>query len=64
MPKIPTDFYNDKYVYGIRCNEPRFPAPSATFEQCGEIIRRVAALLAIGSRSHRQNHDRSHADPK
>jgi hypothetical protein len=45
MPKIPTDFYNDKYVYGIRCDEPRFPAPSATFDQCGEIIRRVAALI-------------------
>jgi len=45
MPKIPTDFYNDKYVYGIRCDEPRFPEPSATFEQCGEVIKQVAALI-------------------
>jgi len=44
MPQIPTTFYNDKYVYGIRCDEPLFPEPSATFEQCGEIIARVAAL--------------------
>jgi Endo-alpha-N-acetylgalactosaminidase len=45
MPKIPTNFYNDKYVYGIRCDEPLYPQPSATFEQCGEIISRVAALI-------------------
>jgi len=44
MPKIPTTFYNDKYVYGIRCDEPLYPRPSSTFEQCAEIIRRVAAL--------------------
>lgn len=45
MPAIPTHFYDDKYVYGIRCDEPLFPAPSATFEQCHEIVRRVAALI-------------------
>lgn len=44
MPEIPTHFYDDKYVYGIRCDEPLFPKPSATFEQCREIIARVAAL--------------------
>jgi hypothetical protein len=44
MPPIPTHFYDDKYVYGIRCDEPRFPKPSATFEQCNGIIARVAAL--------------------
>jgi len=44
MPKIPTSFYNDKYVYGIRCDQPLYPEPSATFEQCGQIISRVAAL--------------------
>jgi len=44
MPAIPTHFYDDKYVYGIRCDEPLFPKPSATFEQCREIIARVAAL--------------------
>lgn len=44
MPKIPSSFYNDKYVYGIRCDEPLFPKPSATFEQCAELISNVAAL--------------------
>jgi len=44
MPAIPTHFYDDKYVYGIRCDEPLYPAASATFEQCQEIIRRVHAL--------------------
>ena len=44
MPAIPTHFYDDKYVYGIRCDEPLFPRPSATFEQCREIIARVGAL--------------------
>jgi hypothetical protein len=44
MLAIPTHFYDDKYVYGIRCDEPLFPKPSATFEQCHEIIAHVAAL--------------------
>ncbi len=44
MPEIPSHFYDDKYVYGIRCDEPLYPAPSATFEQCRSIIARVAAL--------------------
>ena len=44
MPPIPTHFYDDKYIYGIRCDEPLFPKPSATFDQCGDIIARVAAL--------------------
>ena len=45
MPAIPTHFYDDKYVYGIRCDEPRFSAPSATFEQCHEIVQRVSNLI-------------------
>jgi hypothetical protein len=44
MPEIPSHFYDDKYVYGIRCDEPLYPAPSATFAQCREVIARVAAL--------------------
>jgi len=44
MPAIPTHFYDDKYVYGIRCDEPLFSQPSATFEQCRDIVTRVAAL--------------------
>ncbi len=44
MPAIPTHFYDHKYVYGIGCDEPLFPQPSATFEQCHDINARVAAL--------------------
>ena len=44
MPAIPTDFYNDKYVYGLRCDEPLFPQPSTTFAQCEDFIARLAAL--------------------
>ncbi|HVU45853.1 MAG TPA: endo-alpha-N-acetylgalactosaminidase family protein [Terracidiphilus sp.] len=44
MPAIPVDFYHDKYIYGIRCDEPRFPEPSATFEQCRQLIADVADL--------------------
>lgn len=34
MPEIPNSFYHDKYIYGIRCDEPHFPQPSATFAEC------------------------------
>jgi len=44
MPKIPTTLYNDKYTYGIRCDEPLFPKPSATFDDCEELIRDVYNL--------------------
>jgi len=44
MPAIPTHFYDDKYVYGIHCDEPLLPAPSATFEQCHALVAKVAAL--------------------
>jgi hypothetical protein len=44
MPPIPTHYYDDKFIYGIRCDEPRFPAPAATFEQSEQLIREVAAL--------------------
>jgi hypothetical protein len=44
MPEIPKDFYHDKYIYGIRCDEPRFPQPAATFAQCGQLIADVAEL--------------------
>lgn len=44
MPTIPTHFYDDKVVYGIRCDEPSFPKPAATFPQCRELIAKVAAL--------------------
>jgi hypothetical protein len=44
MPAIPTNYYNGKYVYGIRCDEPKFEKAASTFEQCEQIIRDVAAL--------------------
>ncbi len=44
MPAIPTRYYDDKFTYGIRCDEPRFPQPSATFDDCDKLIRDVAAL--------------------
>jgi hypothetical protein len=44
MPAIPNTFYNDKFVYGIRCDQPNFSEPSATFEQCRQLIGRIAAL--------------------
>lgn len=44
MPAIPSHFYDDKYVYGIHCDEPLLPAPSGTFEQCREIVAKVAEL--------------------
>lgn len=44
MPAIPNHFYDDKFIYGIRVDEPRFPKPSATFQRCEEIIREIHGL--------------------
>ncbi len=44
MPAIPNPFYHDKFIYGIRTDEPTFAQPSATFARCEEIIREVQAL--------------------
>jgi hypothetical protein len=44
MPAIPSHFYDDKFIYGIRTDEPTFPQPSATFEKCEEMIREMHAL--------------------
>jgi hypothetical protein len=44
MPEIPSHFYDDKLIYGIRVDEPKFPKPSATFERCEEMIREMYAL--------------------
>jgi hypothetical protein len=48
MPKIPTNLYNDKYTYGIRCDEPLFPKPTATFDECEKLIRDVHNLTDGG----------------
>ncbi|MGB7266468.1 MAG: endo-alpha-N-acetylgalactosaminidase family protein [Terracidiphilus sp.] len=44
MPEIPNSFYHDKYMYGIRCDEPRFPQPMSTFAQCEQMIADIAEL--------------------
>ena len=44
MPQLPTHYYDRKFVYGIRCDEPKFEKPAATFQQCGQLIREVASL--------------------
>ncbi len=45
MPAIPNHFYDDKYVYGIRCDQPLFPKPAATFAECETKIQDVASLI-------------------
>ncbi|MGH9402335.1 MAG: endo-alpha-N-acetylgalactosaminidase family protein [Terriglobia bacterium] len=44
MPAMPTHYYDNKLVYAIHCDEPRWPEPRATFEQAEKLIRDVAAL--------------------
>jgi hypothetical protein len=44
MPGIPSHFYDDKFIYGIRTDEPTFPEPSATFERCEAMIKEMHAL--------------------
>lgn len=45
MPAIPNGFYHDKYIYGIRCDEPKSAKPAATFTECATKIRDIAALI-------------------
>lgn len=44
MPAIPNHLYDDAFVYGIRCDEPSYPKPASTFEQCEQLIHQVAEL--------------------
>jgi hypothetical protein len=44
MPQIPNHLYDNAFIYGIRCDEPKFPQPSATFQQCEQLIRQIAEL--------------------
>jgi hypothetical protein len=44
MPAIRSNLYHDKYVFGIRCDEPLFPKPTATFADCEQLIRDVHNL--------------------
>jgi hypothetical protein len=45
MPTIPKHIYDEKFVYGILCDQPLFEKPTATFEDCERIIRQVASLI-------------------
>lgn len=45
MPAMPSHYYDDKFVYSIFCDAPKFPEPVATFQQCEEHIKQVAALI-------------------
>jgi hypothetical protein len=49
MPAIPNHLYDNAFVYGIRCDEPSYPKPSATFEQCEQLIHQVAELTDYSS---------------
>lgn len=44
MPRIPTPYYDDKFVYDLMCDLPKLPAPPTPFAQAGEFIRQVEAL--------------------
>ena len=44
MPAIPNHLYDSTFVYGIRCDEPSYPKPASTFEQCEQLIQQIAEL--------------------
>ncbi len=44
MPEIPSHYYDDKLLYMIRNDEPKFPKPNATFADTEKIVERVSLL--------------------
>jgi hypothetical protein len=44
LPAKRTSMYDDVFTYGIRLDEPTWPEPATTFEQCEEMIREIAML--------------------
>lgn len=44
MPRIPTQYYDDKFVYDLMCDLPRLPAPPTPFATAKQIVAHVAAL--------------------
>ncbi|GLX68438.1 endo-alpha-N-acetylgalactosaminidase family protein [Paenibacillus glycanilyticus] len=44
MPRRPTDFYNDKLLYLIGCDNPTYDRPRTTFAECEELIRNISML--------------------
>lgn len=47
MPSIPTHYYDDKFMWMIHSDEPKYPKPGATFEQSEKLVRRMANLTAF-----------------
>ena len=44
MPEMPKDMYRDRFMYGIRCDQPDFAEPSGTFALCEQMIAEIADL--------------------
>ena len=44
MPSVPKHIYDDAFVYGILLDQPLFKKPTATFEDCEQIIHNISAL--------------------
>ncbi|HWR37439.1 MAG TPA: endo-alpha-N-acetylgalactosaminidase family protein [Clostridia bacterium] len=44
IAKSPTEYYDNRFVYGIRCDEPTWEKPLSTFQECEQLIQEVAAL--------------------
>ena len=48
MPEIPNHFYDDKLIYGIRVDEPKFPKPSAAQHWAGASFRSPSPSATSG----------------
>ena len=48
MPAIKSHLYDNAFVYGILLDQPLFDKPTATFDDCEQIIRNIAALTDNG----------------
>jgi hypothetical protein len=44
MPEIPTHYYDDKLLYMIHNDEPKYPKPLATFAESEKIVQQVTSL--------------------
>lgn len=44
MPAMRSHLYDNAFVYGILLDQPLFEKPTATFDDCEQIIRNMAAL--------------------
>lgn len=45
MPKLKTDYYDDKFMYKLGCDLPKLPKPNFTFEEVARYVKDVAALV-------------------